>query len=85
MSSCRLVWLVGGALVPDFAPVGGVLASKAPPAQGSYRHHSSTKNDRCAGLGCDVVVTVCTVTIHALQHSICNNDLDSGTGTTTRA
>ena len=35
MSSCRLVWLVGGALGPDFAPVGGVLANKAPPAQDS--------------------------------------------------
>lgn len=31
MSSCLLVWLVG-ALGPDFAPVGGVLASNAPPA-----------------------------------------------------
>lgn len=72
MSSCRLVWLVGGALVPDFVPVGGVLASKAPPAQSLHRRHKYTKNDTRAMLWCNMCVTVYTVTTHALQRSMRN-------------
>lgn len=59
MSSCLLVWLVGRALGPDFAPVGGVLASKAPPAHTSQkwqvcmRWSVAVKSEHMEAASCD--------------------------------
>ena len=63
MSSCLLVWLLGGALGPDFAPVGGVLASNAPPAPHSM--YTCHVYGYCAchkyGCKCHVISITCVM------------------------